>query len=587
MSTVLDAGRGSGAGSRRGRPPLAATLRSPATAWAALGALVIATGALLFHETRGTSLWYDEWTWLLDRRGGSLSSFLDTHHGHLSLIPVAIYKLLFATVGIRHSAPYRALVIVGHLACCVLLFVYARHRVGAFLALVSAALITLFGPGWENLLWPFQITWLLSLGAGLGALLALDRRDRAGDLTACVLLAVSLASSGIGVPIAVGAALELAMARRRLGEAWIVAVPLGLYALWSLGYQHTSFSGHALLVAPSFVYTAASATLGALTGLSGSTGLDGQGALMTWGPALLVAAVAAVAWRLARIGSLPPRVASLGTMALGFWLLTAVNRAFISSPFASRYLYVGAFFVVLIAVELARGTVLSRRSAVVVGVLAGAAIVSNIGALRDASRLYRIEGAVTTADLGALELGRPAIPVGYVAQALPGYPFEIVPAAAYFAAERTVGTPAATPTQIAADPEPARTAADAELIHLHRLALAPAGSALPLGAAPAVDSVTAGVTTPGSRCVAFEAGRFTPVGTVPAVAVTAPPGGLVLEASGGPATVAVRRFASSFQTLGTIAPGGPAALPIAGDRSALPWHVQVTPTGRALVCGLP
>src|ERR1700680_4819844 len=108
MSSVLDAGRGATGRLPRPRARWAAAL-SPASAWVALATLLVATGVLLYHETRGTTLWFDEWTWLLHRRGDSLGSYLDTHNGHLSLIPVAIYKLLFATVGIRSSGPYRGL----------------------------------------------------------------------------------------------------------------------------------------------------------------------------------------------------------------------------------------------------------------------------------------------------------------------------------------------------------------------------------------------------------------------------------------------------------------------------------------------
>lgn len=299
MSSVLDAGRGATTRLQQSRMRWRTALLTPASAWVLLAGLLIATGALLYYETRGTTLWFDEWTWLLHRRADSLASYLDTHNGHLSLIPIAIYKLLFATAGIRSSAPYRVLVIIAHLSCCLLLFVYARRRVGAFLALVTTTVLLLFGPGWENLLWPFQITWLTSLGAGLGALLALDRHDRAGDLAACVLLIVSLASSGIGVPIVIGVILELALVRRRRRDAWIVGVPVLLYALWWIGYQHTTFVRHDIVVAPNFVYTSASATLAAIAGLGGSTGFDGQGTLMTWGPPLLFVALAA--------GGLAPR----------------------------------------------------------------------------------------------------------------------------------------------------------------------------------------------------------------------------------------------------------------------------------------
>jgi hypothetical protein len=586
MSSGTHAPRSATAGLVPLRSRLAAALRSRAAPWTALAVLVIGTGALLYHETRGTTVWFDEWLWLLHRRPDTLGSFLDTHNGHLSLIPVAIYKLLWATAGIRNYAPYRLLVIVAHLVTCVLLFVYARRRVGPFLAPLAAGLLLLFGPGWENLLWPFQITWLLSLGAGLGALLALDRGDRTGDVIACVLLAVSLASSGIGVPVLLGVAVELALARRRLRDAWIVAVPLLLYALWSIGYQHTTFQRHAIVAAPNFVYNAASATLSALAGLGGSTGQDGPGTLMTWGPMLLIVALAALGWRLARIGRLEPRVGALATMALSFWLLTALNRSFISTPFASRYLYVGALFVLLLAIELMRGVALTRWAGWGVGIAAVAAILSNVGALRDAARLLRDNGQTTSADLGALEIARPVMPAGYLAQQIPGYPFVMLPAAAYFAAERSVGTPAATPAQIATDPETARTAVDTELIHIHRLALVATGPRLTLGQAPAVDALRAGTTAIRGACAGFAADRVIPVGATAALAVTVPASGLALQAIGAPAVVGVRRFADTFQALGTLAPGGRVTLAARMDRSPRPWHVQIVSSGRVLACGL-
>jgi hypothetical protein len=206
------------------------------------------------------------------------------------------------------------------------------------------------------------------------------------------------------------------------------------------------------------------------------------------------------------------------------------------------------------------------------------------------------------------------MPPGYVASALPGYPLVLLPAAAYFDAKRSVGTPALSAAQIAAGPEPGRVTADTELIRIHRLALVPAGAValgsppaaggvaagtlgsrpaasraragtVALGSQPAVDAVVGGMIARHGGCVAFAPGRFAVAGAPVDFAVTAPRGGLVLTASGGPATVAVRRFGDTFQTLGTLAPGGPAALAISPDRSSEPWHVQVGPTGRATVCG--
>jgi hypothetical protein len=587
MSTGLRAERAT-TWAKRERVRWAEALRSPAVPWIALATLVLGTGALLYHETRGTTILFDEWTWVLHRRGDSLSTFLASHDGHLSLIPIALYRLLFATVGLRHYGPYRAVMIVEHLAICALVFVYARRRVGPILALVASAVMLIFGPGWENLLWAFQVTWNTSLLAGLAALLALDRRDRAGDIAVCLLLVISLASSGVGVPILLGIGLEVVLVRRRHPrEWWVVAVPALLYAAWAIDYQHTIITRHAFVAAPSFVATGVASTFGGLAGLGGSTGVDGPGSLMTFGPVLLLAALALAAWRLTRLRRVEPRVAALATIVLSFWVITALNRSVFADPYSSRYLYVSALFVVLLAVELARGAVITWRIQALIAAVAAAAIASNFGALRDAARNLRSYGQATTAEMGALDIARPVVPRGYYVQGIPGWPVVLVPAAAYFAAARAVPMPADTPAQIAVAPESVRLTVDTELIHVHRIGLLAARPGGRAGSPPAVEGVSGGSVVAGSGCVRFVPSRFIPAGTPSALAVVVPQRGLLLRVYGLPATVGVRRFADQFQTVGTLAPGGPAELQISPDRSSRRWHVQLSTAGPAAACGLP
>jgi hypothetical protein len=578
---------------RRAPPTLAASwlrvrpmLRSPALPWVALACLVVLCGAFLYHETRGTAMWFDEWIWVVHRRGGSLATFLDPYNEHLSLVPIAIYKLLFATAGIRDYVPYRVMIIAAHLGCCVLLFIYARRRVGAFLAVVGAGLLVLFGPGWQNIIWPFQIAWLISLAAGLGALILLERGERTGDVAASLLLAVAIASSSIGVPFALGAAVELAFVRRHLREAWIVAAPLVLYGLWWIGYQNATFVRHDLVLAPSFAVNAAGAALAALAGLGGSTSFDQPGTLLTWGPMLLLGALALAALRLARLRRLEARVAALATVALSFWLLTAVSRATITQPYSSRYLYVSAFLIIVLAVELSRGTVPGWRTKALVGFAAAGAIVSNFGAMRDAARLLRAAAKFTTADLGALEIGRPLVRRDYISDGLPGYPFVILTAGGYFEAARSLGTPAAGPSTITGGPEGARMVADEQLIHIHGIRLQPANGALRLGAAPPVDAVGGGSATRQGACVVFKPASFSPVGATVQIQLPVPSAGLTVRAGAAATTVGVRRFAEQFQTVGTLAPGAGATLRIAPDLAAAPWHLQLIAAGGGVVCGL-
>jgi hypothetical protein len=555
-----------------------------ARAWLVLALLLAATAVWLVYETRGTTLWFDEWQWLLYRRGHGLDTFLRPHNEHLSLVPVAIYKLLFATVGVARSAPYRGLVIAEHLLCVVLLFVYASRRVGSFLALLSAAVLLLLGPGWQNFLWPFQITWLTSLAAGLGALLMLDREDRAGDGAACGLLALSLASSGLGLPIAAGMAVELLWKRRR--SAWVVAAPFALYVVWWIAYRPAGLVRDKIVLTPRFAADAAAGAVSALAGL-GDAAISGAGDVSGWGRPLALAALALLAWRLARLGNVSPRVAGLLVALVGFWVLTGLRRAEFTRPDTSRYVYVGALLILLLGAELARGTAPARPVRILLTVVVAVIVVSNVGQLRAGARYLRDQAPLARAALGALELARPLVPPGFVAQSFPGYPFVVVRAGAYFSAARAFGTPAASEAQIATGPEGARLVADAELERIHGVALR-LGRPRPAAAdPPRVEAATAGTVAAHSGCVTFRPRAASPAGIAPALDVVLPAAGLRLTALGGPATVSVRRFAVEFPApQQRLAASSTAALRIGPDRAREPWHVRVEPAGSAVACAL-
>ncbi len=387
-------------------------------AWLALAGMLVATAVFLVYETRGTMFWIDEWTWALERRGSDLGTYLEPHNGHLSLVPIALYKLLFAIAGTDGYTPFRLPVIAAHLLLAVLTFVYARPRVGSILALLATALILALAPGWQNIMWGFQVGSLISLAAAVGALLALDRSDRRGDWAACALVALALASSALGIAAALGIGAGLLWDRHRRRDIWIVAAPLALFALWWLAYQNTDFVRHAVVLTPEFVAGAAAGALSSLVGLSGMD-VPADGAALDWGRPLAVAALLLVVWRLAAIRPVSPRVVALLTILLSFWLLTGLNRSIISSPDASRYIYVGGLFIVLLVVELARGESVSRPAVLVLAVVVGAAVVSNIGIYRDAGRYLREQAELSRAALGAVEI---SVPPSQPTMSLSGFP---------------------------------------------------------------------------------------------------------------------------------------------------------------------
>jgi hypothetical protein len=557
----------------------------------AFAGLLGLTGIYLLYLTRGNTFYADEWSWVLYRRGNTVATFLQPWNEHMSLIPIAIYRLLFATVGLRHYAPYRVIVTVAHLLVTGLLFLYARRRIGVLAAVIASVMLLYLGPAWDNFLWPFQMAWLISLAAGLGALLMLDRRDRRGDIAACALVAVSLGSSGIGLMVALGVAVDVVFERRRWRDVWIFAIPLVPYAVWWSQYESPNRGNvsaswllqHNIPLIPSFAGKAAAVALSALWGLAGQPTRGHAQTALAFGWVLLAVAVGLLIWRFSRLRRLPPRVAALLTMALSFWVLTAIRRADYSLPYESRYLYVSAVFIILVAVELGRGVRLPRKLGVVVTVAALAAVVSNVMILGDAAATFRKSGPIVRAETGALDIGRPVVSASLVAD-----PWQRIVAGPYFAAEKAIGTPAASPAQIATMPEFARVTADVELMHIHRIGLRPGASGAPTGTRPTVESVSAGAvsaTSTGNSCVVFHAKASGSTGSGEFVVIV-PSGGLLLRSAGGPASVAIRRFATGFEPVGVLTTALPTALPISRDLARQPWRVRVLSRGSVTACGL-
>jgi hypothetical protein len=93
------------------------------------------------------------------------------------------------------------------------------------------------------------------------------------------------------------------------------------------------------------------------------------------------------------------------------------------------------------------------------------------------------------------------------------------------------------------------------------------------------------VTRRGS-CVVFLPSAVKPPGTANALDITLPSRGIRVTAEGGPATVAVRRFADEVHPVGTLAASASAVLRIGPDLAPQPWHARVAPADRATVCGL-
>ena len=445
-------------------------------AWIVVGIAALAAGALLLHLGRGTTWFYDEWDWVLHRRTGSVDDFLRNHNGHLNLLPVLAYKASWALFGLGNYTPLRAFAIVLHIATCVLFFVYARRRSPIWFAVALTVMIVFLGRAWSDLLWPFQIQYVGAITAGLAALLLLDRHDRLGDVGASVALGAAVACSGVGLPFVGAVTLELLWRRSTWRKLWIPLAPLALYGMWYLEYGAAQAKASNIHLVPGYTERAGAASTGALFGQN-----------MNRGHVLLAILVVAVVVVVAVRRHVSPRFAAVLALPLLYWVLTALSRAQLNEPDASRYLYPGAIFVALVLVELAHLVPLPRSRTSLV-ILLGAVVAVTVVSVRGNEQPFRLGAAglrdastYVKAELAALELAGSRVEPGF--QPDPVRAPQIT-AGPYAEAVADLGSPADSINSVRSQSEAVRSAADGVLVRALGLGLrlvptATSGGALP------------------------------------------------------------------------------------------------------------
>ncbi|HEV2059036.1 MAG TPA: hypothetical protein VGR11_06745 [Solirubrobacteraceae bacterium] len=514
--------------------------------------LLVGTAAGMFWLTRGLTFNLDEWTVVTQRRGPGAPSLLEPHNEHLSLLLLAIFLALLEVGGLEAFALMMVPLVALQVTLGWLLFVIARRRVGAGVALGVAAFALLAGFAYENFLIPGQMGQMLSIVAGVGAFALLDRpRTQRTDWGLALLMVVALSSSGMGIPVLLGIAVELALTEQGRARLWIVAGPFALYLVWYLAYGTNRAALEELSLSALWAWTAANHAAGAIIG-------ERQ---IEPGRQMLIVILAIVAYRcfrLDRAGRV--RLAALAATLLTFYALTAISRHDIAPPSSSRYLTVGVVFLLLMLVEAARGWKIRRWVPFVVLGLAWVSFAKADGgadALRDARALFLQRSEHVRASLGAVQLlGRQRVPPT----------FEVAPLAAPFLEAgpwfRTVdelrGNPAYSVAEIMRAPPDVRAFADDTLIRAGGLELRPGGA----------------VSATQHRCVE------------PADA-TVPPAGVRVEAGEEkPMTVRARRFGTDWVMVGVLPIPAGRAIELHPLPDAAPVAYAVRAQGVARICRL-
>ncbi len=532
----------------------------------ALAAVMLLVAAAVLHQGRGTLPFYDEWNFIIERRGHSLNTLLQPHNGHLVLAPLLLYKLLLQFAGLDHYWVFRLALVALHLLVGLGVFVLARRRVGELGALVAASLVLVCFAAADDLLWAFQISFLLAVAFGVWMLVGLDRESVRGDLLACLCLAGTLASAAIGLPFAIAAIVIIGLDSRRLQRAWVVVLPLLLFALWYLGYGVSELKPANAPAAARYAAEMASNAAGGLVGLG-----------VEYGRPLVLALVAVLAVRFAKPRSVSPWLVAVVGTAVAFWALTSLARVGIVEPLAHRYIYPGAVLIVLIVVELLSGRRLAPAALPVAMLLVAVAALANYSTLGAFAAGLRANADVLSGRLGALAVVGAAVAPDF--QPVPREaPVMTVRGAAR--AQRDFGSIAVAAAALPSASEPRRQAADALLLEAGQLKLAAAPAAT--GRAPQLLALSGARSQAVGSCR-----RLLPVfAAAISVDVALPPGSSLVIASADAVPLYVRRFADSFpaEPSFTAAAGQPTRITAAADRSAVRWVVEAKPTAPLTVC---
>jgi hypothetical protein len=536
-----------------------------------LAAALAVAAAMTLVLTSELTFLQDTWEFLMFRRDPTVDALLMPHNEHFVIFPVLIEELLLRLFGMSSATPEYVVLTGFLLGTALLLYVYVKRRVGPWPALFATVVLLTLGPAWEVLLWPFEITFVGPVFFGIAMLLALEREDGRGDLLACLCLTAGLGFSGLGIPFLAAAAVAVLQSGRGrwLRRAYVVAVPVALFAAWYVGWGHdaaSQVSAHNLLHSPLVVAEAIAVSVGALLGLS-STPVGGT-VTPLWGGAIALALIAAIVYGQRRRRGFYPGLWPAAAAAAAFWLLMAFNQEPGRTAIASRYQYGGAVFVLLIAANLLQGVRPSRRVLTAAAAVTAIVVGLNLVVLQQGRDDLHQQALLTRVDTAAIEISRRTVdPEFQLSPEIAGTSTLVdVFAGSYLTAVDEYGSPAYTPAELAAVPEQGRRQADIVL-----------SQALPLSTVTEVGAYEPGRGGPG--CTSVTAGSPTEVPVAPGLT-------RIELAPGGEAGFSLRRFAvGEYPVVTEGAPGGSVTtLRIPHDGATQPWYLHVTAEQVARVC---
>ena len=370
--------------------------------------------ALCVVVMRGTIVAFDDWNFVLDRRGGrptyiprAIDQWLQPHNGHPVMVLVGIYRL----VGVTAKYNYQVLIGIAtfvHACLALAVYIYARRRLGPWAALVPSLLIALLGRGAPVVLSPIVMAFTLALVAGVGALNLVDRaveRESPASantraLAVGILGLLAVMSSGLGVArvVSVGFDRIVRSRTRAMFVRWTVTTgaPALAFIIWYANVRDQARNTSALAGAVTFGFRVFA------NGVAGAVGLGSRWATAA-GVGFTALAVMLMTVRRRTIDFV--RVGALVVGLIVDLVLVSWARAGNALPASGRYIYVFAVQACLLLTELLNGFRWPRRigatAAAITAIATLGAIVGGVGTFHDIIKEFRRDNHRTQVSLAA------------------------------------------------------------------------------------------------------------------------------------------------------------------------------------------
>jgi hypothetical protein len=535
--------------------------------------LLVAAGAILFWEGRGTTYFNIDDLSQFYALSWSPAALLHPFNGHLILVSRVIFRAVSSLFGADYPL-LRAIAVVAVLAVDVVFFALARQLVRPALALAAAIPVLFLGSAWEAILWPSgAYAWAPALAAGLGALLALRVGGRHRDLAACALLVLSLASFTVGLCFVIAVAVAVLMDEDRWRRAWVFAIPLALWIAWWLWARR--FGESQLMLSsvphlPSYYARSLAWVVGAATGISG-IGASGVGFNVApapksnLAPVLAVAAVLGIGALLWRRRGVPRELWPPLAALIAVWTLTGIAVGLGRGPQASRYMLAGVILLLLVVLAAARDYSIGRGwlAALFAAAIAMAAL--NLVVLQRAHDFFDAYSTNARAQLAMVELaGAKANPEFNPGASTPAASSQwlLLRTADYLAGVARYGSPAETVADVRESSTPIRRRADQVL------------------------AAATGLTLRAARPPRGGIACRTIAGPPLRHGFAVPGGGALVRAAAG-SVLDLGRFASPSAGVGLLGPARWEALTVPTGRLARGWSAAAPNAGRLDVCRLP